>query len=180
MRSGAIPAAEAQNCVRLDESELIQRGRDGRAQENLRMSALPLLEPTVRPQPQTRPAPRPRPTPRKRRVARPVVRRRPLAASKVRALEKLTERALLFCGVAIATFMVSSLVGHVMVEQSRREGLAALTRLREASKAENLLQERVSALSNVEAVEAWALQHGFRAPEDAIASKPETTHAASH
>jgi len=64
--------------------------------------------------------------------------------------------------------MVSSLVGHVMVEKSRHDGIAALSRLREASKAESVLQERVYSLANVEAVQAWAMQHGFVAPEDAI------------
>ena len=90
-------------------------------------------------------------------------------------MERLTARALKFCCVAIATFMVSSLVGHVMVEKSRREGLAALSRLREARKAESVLQERVYALSNVESVQAWALEHGFKAPEDAMKSRPEST-----
>ncbi len=138
------------------------------------MSALPLLEaPTItRPQ---RPFQRPGVSPRRKSVARPVARPRALPKQHVRALEIFTERALLFCGVAIATFMVSSLVGHVMVEKSRRDGIAALARVREASRAENLLQEHVYALANDQAVQAWAFQHGFVAPEDSIRIASEKT-----
>lgn len=137
------------------------------------MSALPLLEeaPVIRPQ---RPVQRPGVPPRRKRTSRPVVRPRSMPKQQVRKLEVLTERALLFCGVAVAVFMVSSLLGHVMVEKSRREGIAALSRLREASKAESLLQERVYAISNIESVQAWALQNGFVAPEDSMKSLEKT------
>ncbi len=136
------------------------------------MSALPLLEPTVRPQ---GPVQRSGVAPQRRRQTPTVVRPRPMPRPQVRAIEVLAARALKFCCVAIATFMVSSLVGHVMVEKSRRDGLAALARLRDASKVESVLQEQVYALNNVEAVQAWALQHGFRAPEDALPTGPEST-----
>ena len=137
------------------------------------MSALPIpIEPTVRPQ---RPLARPHVSPRRRRAVRPIARPRGLPKHQFKSLEKVMERTFIFCGFTIATFMVSSLVGHVMVEKSRREGLAALSRLREARKAESVLQERVYALSNVESVQAWALEHGFKAPEDAMKSRPEST-----
>ncbi len=134
------------------------------------MSALPLIEPQI--QPRHRPAPVKRaPQP----AQQPVIRRKKKRMSKARsaAIQRACEQSAAFCLVAIATFMLSSLVGHVMVEKSRRDGIAALTRMRLAKKAESELSEQVYALSNGDAVQSWAAEHGYKAPEELIKHKPE-------
>lgn len=140
------------------------------------MSALPILE--TQPNRRRRTAkPRMRQTLLRRRSAKShdTVKRHKMSKARARAIEQAFERTLLFCGLAIATFMTSSLVGHVMVEQSRREGIAALGRMRAVKKSQSVLEEQVYALSNVESVQAWAMEHGYRAPEDVARPKPEKT-----
>ena len=85
---------------------------------------------------------------------------------RVRGVGQAIERGLLFSGVTIAVFMASSLAGHVAVEKTRRDSLMALSRLRDAKKAEGALQLQVDALTSMGAVQTWAFDHGFVAPED--------------
>ena len=127
------------------------------------MSALPLLK---------SPARRPEPTLRPRRAPlQPgriyTGRAKPMPRQRVRAIESAFERGLLFAGVTIAVFMASSLMGHVLVEKTRRDSLMALSRFRDAKKAEVALQQQVDALTSMGAIQTWAFDHGFRGPEDA-------------
>lgn len=71
----------------------------------------------------------------------------------------------LFVVVGGSTFFASSLVGHVMVEKARREGIWARERAGDARKSEALLRSRVDELTSLGAVEAWAHSHGFVAPD---------------
>ncbi|MBI1757260.1 MAG: hypothetical protein HYR64_09160 [Fimbriimonas ginsengisoli] len=67
--------------------------------------------------------------------------------------------------VVAATFMASSLVGHVAAERARREAIEATTRLRIARKAEAMLAERVEGISNLAAIQSWAASNGYQPRE---------------
>lgn len=73
--------------------------------------------------------------------------------------------ATVFVTVGGLTFFASSLLGHVMVEKARREGISARGRAMEARKAESTLRSRIDSLTSLGAVEAWAQAHGFVAPD---------------
>lgn len=72
--------------------------------------------------------------------------------------------ATLFVFIGGATFFASSLVGHVMVEKARREGIAAHTRAADARKEVGVLRARIDQATSLGAVEQWARSHGFEAP----------------
>lgn len=74
-------------------------------------------------------------------------------------------RAMLFGVLALSTFMASSLGGMVMVEKARREGIHAVDRAKSAAKDEAILRDRVQTMTGPAAVDSWAEQHGFVAPE---------------
>lgn len=74
-------------------------------------------------------------------------------------------RAMMFACIALGTFLVSSMCGQVMVENSRREGLRAVSRLKEARKAESILRRRLDALTSLASIESWSKAHGYFPPD---------------
>lgn len=125
------------------------------------MSAIPVLKPPVA-KPQRR---------RRHRVTRPASAPR----VQVRRARKAKARAIsgvhvgLFALIACVAFLASSMLGQVMVENVRRQGLRAGERARDARKAEAILREELDALTSFQSVESWAAQQGFVAP-GAVAS----------
>jgi hypothetical protein len=83
-----------------------------------------------------------------------------------RPWEVVLARSTLFAVVALGTFLCSCLLGHVLMEKERREGLRARDRAVEARKAETLLRQRVEALKSPATIREWAFANGFRAPEE--------------
>lgn len=81
-----------------------------------------------------------------------------------RARPSFAAAATLFVFVGGATFFASSLVGHVMVEKARREGIAAHARAADARKEVGVLRARIDEATSLGAVERWASSHGFVAP----------------
>lgn len=75
-----------------------------------------------------------------------------------------------FVLIVSATYMVSSLAGHVMVETVRNEGTRYTERAVEARRSEAQLRSRINELTNLGTVESWAESHGFLAPGQAPAS----------
>jgi hypothetical protein len=68
--------------------------------------------------------------------------------------------------VALATFTCysSTLIGQVLVEQTRREELHAEARTRQTQQIEVALRERIEALKNAQTVSDWAWDHEFSGP----------------
>lgn len=134
------------------------------------MSALPVIEPVVEPSPISRPLPRlPAPIiielPRTRIQRQPV--RRVKTQKRVSALVAQTASFLVVAGLAFST---CSLVGQVMVEKARRDGIRASDRARIASRDIAALREDVQDLSSSQSIDDWATANGF-VPTD---SAPKT------
>ena len=122
------------------------------------MSAVPVLKPPVS-KPQKR---------RRHRVtSRPVSRTRvqTRARSSTSSQGATLALAATFAIIVCCAFIASSLLGNVMVEKARREGLRAAERARDARKAEAVLREQVDSLMSLAAVEDWATAHNFSAPD---------------
>ena len=109
------------------------------------MSAVPVQKPII--------VPRPKPQLRVEQGVRPAV------GSKVLA------RSALFGALTLSVFFASSLAGQVMVEKARRDGMHAVQRAKDAVKEESLLREQVQSMTRSSAVDTWAQEHGFVAPE---------------
>jgi hypothetical protein len=105
---------------------------------------------------------------RSRTERRPALR----VVSGTRVRPRLSDAAILFVVVGGMAFFSSSLLGHVMVEKARREGISARARALDARKAETLLRSRIDGLTSLASVEGWAHAHGFVAP-DGIAGTSE-------
>lgn len=125
------------------------------------MSAIPVF----RPQPQVRPK-KERPVKlhiRTQTSLRVVTREDAKAKSQAKA--RIASRSAVFGIIAGIAFMSSSMLGQVMVEQARREGIRSMERAREARKMEALLRTRLDVLTNLTSIEVWAKSHGMLAPE---------------
>ena len=94
--------------------------------------------------------------------------RRPVAKARHRDSSAVWAYVTGFIIMAGLTFMASSLLGQVMVEKARREGLRAAERSREARKVEAVLRQRIDYLGSLGTVEAWATSHNFVAPDGVI------------
>ncbi len=96
--------------------------------------------------------------------ARPVQRPAFRVVAGRRTRPSLAAAVTLFIFVGGAAFFTSSLVGHVMVEKARREGIWARARAADARKEVSVLRARIDAATSLGAVEVWARSHGFEAP----------------
>lgn len=76
--------------------------------------------------------------------------------------------ALLFGALVGATWVVSSLLGNVKVEEARRELIVSKRRAREARNAVAVLRRSIDSATSYSAVADWALSNGFRAPDQAV------------
>jgi hypothetical protein len=136
------------------------------------MSAVPVYRPEIRtkPEPQARPVSQPKATPA----------RKPSAKAQARAVRaEIKRRVLHFSLVAFAAFMVSSLVGNVMLESVRRSGIAAASRTREAIGMKSALQRQVAAVANMRSAEEWAQANGFVAADSPAVPSSQRTYVAS-
>ena len=73
-------------------------------------------------------------------------------------------------------FVSSTIVGQVMLEKVRHEGIATRQLLVDAHKTENTVRHEVDSLTNPIVVEEWAETHGFVAPEAQVEPKDSVTH----
>ncbi len=87
------------------------------------------------------------------------------AKSRSRVVTDVVGGLFLFSVVAFSTYLASSMVGQVMVENARREGIAAQRRANDAKRTEGGLRSRINELTGFTAMETWALGHGFVAPD---------------
>ncbi len=72
-----------------------------------------------------------------------------------------TLRMTMFVVLGSVTWSASSLMGQVMAESARREGIRAQARASVAMKTESALRQEVDQLTSDESVEAWAQSHGM-------------------
>jgi hypothetical protein len=127
------------------------------------MSAVPVLTP---------PPSRPQQRRRHRVTTRPIpsVRARVHSERRSRVRSTVVAQTATFAVIVCMTFIASSLFGHVMVEKSRREGLRAAERARDARKSESILRQELEGITGLDTVDGWALAHGFVAPGGTHAS----------
>lgn len=81
------------------------------------------------------------------------------------AAAELTFRAVGFVCIAWLAFMASGLAGQLMLEQARREHLAAAGRCRVATRDEALLRAKLDEMTSASKVEEWATAHGYVAAD---------------
>lgn len=79
----------------------------------------------------------------------------------------LTAAILAFAGLTCVFYSAASLAGSVLAEQARRDGLVAAARSKAATQEMNFLQRRLDGLKSLGAVDRWAAQNGFVAPDRA-------------
>ena len=89
-----------------------------------------------------------------------------------RALPQVNVSAaiLAFVGLTYVFYSVASLAGSVLAEQARRDGLVATARAKAATQEMTFLQRRLDRLKSLGAVDQWAAQNGFVAPDRAANS----------
>ena len=130
------------------------------------MSALPVIEPVVEPSPISRPLPR-LPAPIIIELPRTKIQRQPIRRVKtqkrVSALVAQSASFVVVTGIVFSTF---SLMGQVMVEKARRDGIRASERARSASRDIAALRQDVQNLSSSQSIDDWATSNGF-VPTDA-------------
>ena len=83
-------------------------------------------------------------------------------------------KAMLFGVVFGMTYVVSTLGGQFMVEQSRDQSINALARSKAAIQNERAIQRRLDVLRSATSIEEWALSHGFR-PADGLGETSKVT-----
>jgi hypothetical protein len=91
------------------------------------------------------------------------------ARSKARerqiALEGVIHRVFGFILIAGFVFMVSSMMGNVMLEKASRDARQDLRRLNVAGKVVGVIRDQVDGLSQSAALDKWALNHNFYNPQ---------------
>ena len=124
----------------------------------------------------SRPSSRTQPTARVRTTPRPVLKGRSEARRKARAkqsaLEHVIVAAMGFILLVGFVFMVSSLMGNVMLEKASRDTRQDMRRLDAAGKAVAVLSDEVDGLSQSAALEKWAQNHDFYNPQAQMAIPP--------
>lgn len=86
---------------------------------------------------------------------------RPQATTIVVAWRDVLNLTVLYACVAIATFVLSSLVGHVLFETTRQRGIEAKHRAQRAARQEVVLKRNIAMLTAPARVEMWAQERGF-------------------
>lgn len=72
-----------------------------------------------------------------------------------------------FAFIVASSYAASSLIGHTLMEQARREGLRASERASLARKDVAALRQRIERLVGLRSVERWATVRGFAPDGDA-------------
>jgi hypothetical protein len=109
------------------------------------------------------------------RARREAAQRHPRAAKSIAWPKALV----LYLAAGFLTYWGSSIAGHGLTLEARREGMRATERAREAKAAVALLRERVGRLSSVESLDSWAALRGFVLPEAASVAPQEGVRVAS-
>ena len=129
------------------------------------MSALPVIEPIVEPAPRTRTAPRTLP-----RLPEPIIIELPVKRTqrgRVKQTETQKQASTLlgqvvgFMVVAGLAYGACSLIGQVMVEKARRDGIRATARAQAAARDIAQLRADVQDLSSSKSISDWAAANGF-------------------
>lgn len=134
------------------------------------MSAIPIEAPIVD-RPRSRPTTHVRPRPAARPEISVRVRIGTRRRSRIHPLALAVQKSFLFAVVAMVTFSVSSLVGNVLLEQARRDGLSASQRARAARSSESSVRRTLDRQSGVVPAQSWAAANGF-VPIDAKVQGP--------
>lgn len=100
-------------------------------------------------------------------------------AKGIQVSERAKNKVTLFMIVAGVAYLVSSLSGQVMVEKARRDGISASRRAEDARKVVAELSKRLDALTSLGAVDEWARNHSFLAPDQLVGSVPESPNPAA-
>lgn len=97
----------------------------------------------------------------------PQLRTAPSVDSEVRyrARPSVVSQAAAFLLIMGFSYMAFSVVGQVMLESQRRQGIEAALSAREARRMEVVLKERVDAVTSLTSVHQWAASRGFVAPD---------------
>jgi hypothetical protein len=97
------------------------------------------------------------------------------------SLASLAGKSAMFAVITFIAFSGSSLAGHVLVEQARRDALRSQERARDARAAETALRQRVELATSGAGLDEWALEQGF-VPADQIVPYEEQAYrvAARH
>jgi hypothetical protein len=100
-------------------------------------------------------------------IAVPVIVPRHRARSRARSRAKTIDIAAVLGGtiafviVAGLTCFAASLMGNVMVEKARRDGIGSMERARFAARESAALREEVQALTSPKAIDDWAQAKGL-------------------
>lgn len=126
------------------------------------MSAAPIYEPIVEPKARTPIRPQQRTYPVDLPTLRVVENPRPqrIKAQTVHHPSAALQVGIFACVMALM-YLTSNLVGQVMVEKARRDGIRALARARTAVRESAVLRERVQLLSSGAAIDTWAASNRF-------------------
>ncbi|MEQ1822712.1 MAG: hypothetical protein ABL949_09390 [Fimbriimonadaceae bacterium] len=93
------------------------------------------------------------------------VRTRRKSRTRAKVGHVVLARGLTFFGVAFAAYFASSMGGHIMIDQARREGSVAQVRAVSANKAILALERSVRDLKSSVRVERWATTNGMSSTE---------------
>jgi len=152
-------------------------GRAFQQEQQLRMSALPVIEPFVEPAPSTRTRTAPRTSPRTApRFPEPIIIELPRVKTRRGRIQKVQTKKRVstivgqlasFAAVTGITFFACSLAGQVMVEKSRRDGMRATARARQTSRDIAELRTQVQELASSRSIDEWAAANAFIPTESA-------------
>jgi hypothetical protein len=93
------------------------------------------------------------------------VRTRRRSRAKARMGTMILTRTVVFLGITVGAYFGSSISGHIMIDQARRDGNTAHGRFNTAQRALSGLERRVRELKSSNAVETWALANGYEQKE---------------
>ncbi|GMU30806.1 MAG: hypothetical protein AMXMBFR19_11440 [Chthonomonadaceae bacterium] len=93
------------------------------------------------------------------------------------ALAVVARYMVFFVGVVFFTFVLSSLVGQILLESARSEAARTAERAKRVEQENLMLRKRVDASRSLVAVQSWAESHGFvmagaRVPASAPVASP--------
>ncbi len=86
---------------------------------------------------------------------------RPKTRTLILVWKEVLDLSVLFACVAIATFVFSTLVGHVLFEMTRQRGIEAKQRAERVARQEVVLKRNLALLTAPQRVETWAQERGF-------------------
>ncbi len=97
---------------------------------------------------------------------------------QVKTRERILTRLFVFVSISGATFLASSLVGNVMLEQARSDGKKALRTTLAAQEQQATLQRQVIAMTSGRKIANWARIHGYVATEYGVQTSSRNSRVA--